>query len=97
MKYALISPSEKISVISEWNELGNDYTPICSEIGARIAEVSATRFDVAEPLFWVSCLDEIASELFCYDGNSFVTIPMDLDCPPSTNLEQPAVGGAETL
>jgi len=97
MKYALISPSEKISVISEWNESGNDYTPIYSEIGARIAEVSTTRFDVAKPLFWVSCSDEITAELFCYDGSSFVTIPMDLDCPTSTNQEQPTVDGAETL
>lgn len=37
------------------------------ETGYRIAEVSANQFDIAEPLFWVDCADDVAANQLWYD------------------------------
>ena len=36
----------------------------------RIAQVEQVEFEVAEPLFWVDCPDEVTTE-WTYDGSSF--------------------------
>jgi hypothetical protein len=33
----------------------------------RIADIHETGFDVAEPLFWVDCPDDIKSHVYSYD------------------------------
>jgi hypothetical protein len=37
------------------------------ETGYRVAEVSANQFDVAEPLFWVDCSDDVFADQKWYD------------------------------
>ena len=37
------------------------------ETGYRVAEVSANQFDVADPLFWVDCADDVLADQFWYD------------------------------
>jgi len=37
------------------------------ETGYRVAEVSQTAFEVAEPLFWVTCADNVVADQFWYD------------------------------
>jgi hypothetical protein len=37
-----------------------------------VVEVQQTSFEVAEPLFWVDCPDNIVAYEFTYDGTNFV-------------------------
>jgi hypothetical protein len=37
------------------------------ETGYRVAEVKLQEFEVAEPLFWVDCADDVVADLFWYD------------------------------
>jgi hypothetical protein len=66
MNNALISP----------NELIYSYEGVF--LGHRIAECSQVTFEVAPPLFWVECDDQINSCDWCYNTevNEFVAIPL---------------------
>ena len=46
---ALISPSEQAQYISSWNTTEKFPVPILTKIGQRIAQTSATPFEVASP------------------------------------------------
>ena len=37
------------------------------ETGYRVAEVAQQQFEVAEPLFWVSCAANVVADQFWYD------------------------------
>lgn len=37
------------------------------ESGYRVAEVALTTFEVAPPLFWVDCADDVIADQFYYD------------------------------
>jgi len=37
------------------------------ETGYRVAEVQQQEFQVAKPLFWVSCADNVVADQFWYD------------------------------
>ena len=65
MKQALISPTEK--VYSYGGQL----------LGERVAEVTTTPFEVAPPLFWTACADDVVADQWYYDTNSYqiVQIP----------------------
>lgn len=54
------------------------------ETGYRIAEVEPQQFDVAQPLFWVDCADDVVADQFWYD-------PADqtIKAFPEPELEQP--------
>jgi len=56
MKAALVSPEEKV------------YSYDGSLLGERIAEVSTNPFEVAPPLFWVSCPDDAIADRWYWDG-----------------------------
>jgi hypothetical protein len=74
---ALISPQEVFTVnfIKEWSLTDDglmsvhEYIENCS----RVAEVRPDdqAFDVAEPLFWVSCADDCKAETWYYKGGLF--------------------------
>lgn len=55
--FALISPEEKIY----------DFEGV--EIGVRIAEVSKEAFDVAKPLYWISCTEGVDDTTHYYNEN----------------------------
>ena len=62
---ALISPNEKV------------YSYDGTLLGKRVAEVSATEFPVASPLFWVSCPDDCTADGWYYgDDNALHQIPV---------------------
>jgi hypothetical protein len=65
MKQALISPAEKV-----YNYAG-------ALLGERVAEVTATPFQVAPPLFWTACADDVVADQWYYDPSTFqiVAIP----------------------
>ena len=64
MKQALISPTEKV------------YKYDGTLLGDRVAETAETPFDVADPLTWVSCADEVIADQFYYDGQNVLPIPV---------------------
>jgi hypothetical protein len=37
------------------------------ETGYRVAQVEQKEFEVAEPLFWVSCANDVVADQFWYD------------------------------
>ena len=73
---ALIDPSNLVNHIVGW-ELNpsptpfkpQKYLPIYESYpnSARVAQVTSTPFDVAPPLFWVDCADDIVADQFYYD------------------------------
>ncbi|UOF77916.1 hypothetical protein [Caudoviricetes sp.] len=64
MKNALISPTEKVFKYDG------------TLLGDRIAEVADVRFEVADPLFWVDCADDVVADQFYYDGTACQPIPV---------------------
>lgn len=57
MAYALISPNEPVY----------NYDTPPTQIGERVAEVAANSFDIAPPLFWVTCADTVTADVYYYD------------------------------
>jgi len=97
MKNALISPNESVSYVSGWTEETYPkeiYTVITT--AQRIAEINNTTFEVANPLFWVECSDDIVAHEFYYDSvtKSFIEIP---DAAPYPELTQPQTSGSQNL
>jgi hypothetical protein len=66
MKNALISPNETDSYISSWVDY---FTPVWTTIpdSQRIAEVADQRFNVAPPLYWMECADDVTAEEWYLD------------------------------
>ena len=97
MKNALISPNESVSYISGWTEETYPKEIITTIPNAyRIAEINDATFEVAIPLFWVECSDNIISHEFYYDSvmKTIIEIP---DTPPYPELTQPNTTGSQNL
>lgn len=45
------------------------------ESGYRVAEVIDVAFEVAEPLFWVDCADNVVADQFYFTDGSIKAIP----------------------
>jgi hypothetical protein len=92
MKNALISPNESVSYISAWSGSKAIYTVIPN--AERVAEVAASPFEVAPPLFWVACEDNVVADLFYYDSvtTTILATPEPAPMPP-----QPTTSGTQTL
>ena len=72
MKKALIDPSAVVTYVSGWNppvSPSTRYTPIISVVqnAARVAQVEDNSFQVAPPLFWVDCADNVVADIWYYD------------------------------
>lgn len=84
MKNALISPNESpIKYISGWTT-DTPPEPIWTiiENSCRVAEVSDQTFEVALPLFWTECADDVKADQFYYNLN-------DKEIYPIPNAPQP--------
>lgn len=94
MKKALISPNEEVSYISSWTDKV-PFKPIYTTIpnAERVAEVLDTTFEVAPPLFWVNCADNIVADRWYYDSVSELIVVVPDDAPEP----QPVTEGAQTL
>lgn len=74
MKEALIAPNQT------------------AETGYRVAEVvnQGQTFEVAQPLFWTDCADNVLADEFWYDPTDQtikpIPQPIDLDTPPENVL-----------
>jgi len=58
MKNALISPDELV------------YSYDGTLLGERIAEVAQSTFEVAPPLFWIDCADDVTAQYWYYQTST---------------------------
>jgi len=74
MKQALISPNEQV------------YSYEGVLLGERVAETTTTPFEVAPPLFWTACNDDVQADQWYYDPTNFTIdkIPVKPAPPPPT-------------
>lgn len=94
MKKALISPNEApISHITSWDK----NTPIYSDYpnSCRVAEVCDSEFEVAPPMFWVDCADDVVADHFYFDTVSNEIFPIINE--PQPEPVQPESSGTQTL
>lgn len=65
-------------------------------IGQRIAEVSEIAFEVAPPLFWMDCANDVRADQWYYDPTTQQIDPTPQPLPLE-EPEQAVVTGAQTL
>ena len=94
MKKALISPQETLTYVSGWTDK-TPPQPIYTTIpnSARVAEVLVNPFQVAPPLFWTDCPDNIRADQWYYNtlNADFIVVPEPVPPP------QPVAEGTQTL
>lgn len=74
MKQALISPEEKA------------YKYDGTLLGDRVAETTTSPFEVAPPLFWTACADNVVADQWYYDPNTYTIDPIPVKpVPPVTD------------
>lgn len=61
---ALIDPNTQVSHVISWN--GDKPVVEVYTDSARVAEVTATEFEVALPYFWTDCADNVIADKFWY-------------------------------
>jgi len=77
---ALISPNEIRTY---------DYVdPVQS--GQRVAEVTQQPFEVAPPMFWMECADDVVADQFYYDptDQSIKPVPPEPEPPMTTGTQE---------
>jgi hypothetical protein len=74
MKNALISPEEKV------------YKYDGTLLGVRVAEISDTTFEIAPPLFWVACADDVVADQFYYDEGTQAIIAVPVKPKPPVDV-----------
>ena len=74
---ALIDPTTAASYIASWTEV-QPYKPVWATYvnSARVCEATATPFEVAPPLFWTPCADDVVADQFYYDTVTAVIAPV---------------------
>lgn len=72
MKKALISPEETV------------YSYDGKMLGWRVAQVAATSFAVAKPLFWTDCADDVEADTCYYDSTTKQIDKKPVPPPPPT-------------
>ena len=83
MKNALISPNESpIEYLSGWTT-DIPPQPIYTQIenSCRVAEVSDQTFEIALPLFWTICADDVVADQFYYNTNDKEIYPVPDPAP----------------
>ena len=83
---SLIDPNSSVSHVVSWTDT-KPYKPVSETYpnSARVCEVQETEFDVAPPLFWVDCANDVVADQFYYDTVT-QTINLVVNAPyPTTN------------
>lgn len=78
MKKALISPNESpIQYIASWTDTA-PYKPVYGTYSnsCRVAEVCDAEFEVAQPLFWVDCADDVVADEYYFDTATNTIVPI---------------------
>ena len=56
------------------------------ETGYRVAQVESQEFEVAPPLFWVSCADDVVADQFWYDPSDQTIKPIPVPPEPTPEV-----------
>lgn len=99
MKQALIDPSVSVRHVISWTT-ASPAQPVYATYpnSARVAEVTDTVFEVAPPLFWTSCADDILADQWYYDTSSATFNPVvNAPAPTEATNSSSTVQGAQTL
>lgn len=87
MKKALIDPNVLV-YSGEWILDPKDsskyiWNPVPIENSQRVCQVESTEniFDIAAPLYWQDCSDEIIADQWYFNGTEFVQVPSVPDKP----------------
>jgi hypothetical protein len=101
---ALISPNEHSPYISGWtyHKILKIWEPVYEDVpdSWRVAQVQETSFEVAPPLFWTNCANNIVADEWYYQTSTGAILPIPAPAPiPPIPPEpiQPTVEGAQTL
>ena len=91
---ALIDPTTSVQHVVGWDV---DRNPILETYpnSARVCETSANPFEVAPPLFWTPCADNIVADQFWYSTTDATFSPVENVPPPP--LQDPVATGVQTL
>ena len=85
MKKALISPNEIVLSVTGWVDHAGMLFPEESQVvnACRIAQVADSEFEVAAPLFWIDCENNVTSDTHYYDTaeNAVKARPADVEKP----------------
>lgn len=102
---ALISPNEISPYVVSWSYDHSTKSWICIFEDVpdswRVAQVQEDTFEVAPPLFWTDCANDVVSDEWYYKTSTGDILPIPAPPPipdtiPSAN-SQPVVSGAQTL
>lgn len=69
------------------------------ETGYRVAQIADQSFEIAPPLFWVECADDVVADQFWYDPSDQTIKAMSApeSVPVNAALDQPTSTGSQTL
>jgi len=87
MKNALIAPMQApIQYVSGWTT-DTPPQPIYTQIenSCRVAEVEDQTFEVALPLFWIPCADDVKADHWYYNTSDKEIYPMP-ESPPASGI-----------
>lgn len=93
MKAALVSPNESVYTYT----YGADKQKVPVYLGERIAEVTTQPFDIAPPLFWVSCADDVEADLWYYDKDAQQCVLIPPPPPPPPSASTTGTGGPNVV
>ena len=89
MKKALISPNEVVRTISNWLWDGRTWVSVITEVpnSDRVAQVEPADniFQVAEPLYWMDCEDDVVADAFYYNNATKQILPVPAPVPKPEN------------
>ncbi len=74
--HALISPTEQ----------AYDYKG--EPLGQRVAQVAAAPFEIAPPLFWIACADDVIADAYYYADGAILPVPLPPQPEPVPDAEQ---------
>lgn len=104
MKQALIDPTASVQHIVSWTPptQTTPAEPVYETYpnSARVAEVAVASFEVAPPLFWVECADDVVADQWYYDtANGNFNPVVNALCPEEylPDQSQPTIQGTQTL
>lgn len=73
---ALIDPRFSVQYVDSWS--GTPLKPVYATYpdSARVCQVADAEFEVAQPLFWVDCADNVIADEFYYDTQQNIIFPV---------------------
>jgi hypothetical protein len=73
---ALIDPRFSVQYVDSWS--GTPLKPVYATYpdSARVCQVADAEFEVAQPLFWVDCADDVIADQFYYDTQQNSIFPV---------------------